>query len=180
MSLQDLSKPIFPILDTGGAEKLIGRGDMLFAPIGVFKPIRVQGCFASDEEIERVTDYIKNAHTPQYDSEIEEEINTITEQGFSKNSSSSNDNNDVGVGTDELTEEAIKLVLETGQASTSMLQRRFRLGYARAGRLIDEMEQLGVVGPHMGSKSREVLMTYQDWLEKRDELMNNHQQEDSE
>ena len=168
------------ILDTGGAEKLIGRGDMLFAPIGVFKPIRVQGCFASDEEIERVTDYIKNAHTPQYDSEIEEEINTITEQGFSKNSSSSSDNNDVSVGTDELTEEAIKLVLETGQASTSMLQRRFRLGYARAGRLIDEMEQLGVVGPHMGSKSREVLMTYQDWLEKRDELMNNHQQEDSE
>ena len=168
------------ILDMGGAEKLIGRGDMLFAPIGVFKPIRVQGCFASDEEIERVTDYIKNAHTPQYDSEIEEEINTITEQGFSKNSSSSNDNNDVGVGTDELTEEAIKLVLETGQASTSMLQRRFRLGYARAGRLIDEMEQLGVVGPHMGSKSREVLMTYQDWLEKRNELMNNNQQEDSE
>ena len=166
------------ILDMGGAEKLIGRGDMLFAPIGLFKPLRVQGGFASDKEIERVTDYIKNARTPQYDSEIEEKINTITEQGFSKNSSAGNDDSTSGAGKDTLLEEAIKLVLETGQASTSMLQRRFRLGYARAGRLIDEMEQMGVVGPHMGSKSREVCMTYQDWLEKRDELMNNHQQEE--
>ena len=162
----------------GGAEKLIGRGDMLFAPIGVSKPLRVQGCFASDEEIERVTDFIKNSHTPQYDTEVEQEIDKITEQGLSKNGSSNNDDNVSGIGTDTLTEEAIKLVLETGQASTSMLQRRFRLGYARAGRLIDEMEQLGVVGPHMGSKSREVLMSYQDWLDKRNSIMTENHQED--
>ena len=166
------------ILDMGGAEKLIGRGDMLFAPIGVSKPLRVQGCFASDEEIERVTDFIKNSHTPQYDTEVEQEIDKITEQGLSKNGSSNNDDNVSGIGTDTLTEEAIKLVLETGQASTSMLQRRFRLGYARAGRLIDEMEQLGVVGPHMGSKSREVLMSYQDWLDKRNSIMTENHQED--
>ena len=167
------------ILDTNGAEKLIGRGDMLYAPIGISKPLRVQGCFASDEEIERVTDFIKQSHTAHYDEEIEEEINTITEQNLTKGSSNTNSNVSSD-DTDSMLNQAIELVLETGQASTSMLQRRLRLGYARAGRLIDEMEKLGVVGPHMGSKSREVLMTYSDWVEKKQRMTEEELQEEEE
>lgn len=159
------------ILDVGGAEKLIGRGDMLFAPIGAPKPTRVQGCYASDAEIENVTSYIKKDHSSQYNVEIEEEIEKITEQELSKGKDRDN-SDDVGGGfsEDSMMEEAIKLVVENGQASTSLLQRRLRLGYARAGRLIDEMEQMGIVGPHVGSKSREVLMTYQQWLERKNNM----------
>lgn len=159
------------ILDVGGAEKLIGRGDMLFAPIGAPKPTRVQGCYASDAEIENVTSYIKKDHSSQYNVEIEEEIEKITEQELNKGKDRDN-SDDVGGGfsEDSMMEEAIKLVVENGQASTSLLQRRLRLGYARAGRLIDEMEQMGIVGPHVGSKSREVLMTYQQWLERKNNM----------
>lgn len=158
------------IIDMGGAEKLIGNGDMLFAPIGISKPIRVQGCYASDGEIEKVTSYIKKDNVSQYNENIEEQIVRITEQELnkSKKEKSSDDENIIEqYNGDDMLEEAIKLVVENGQASTSLLQRRLRLGYARAGRIIDEMEQMGIVGPHVGSKSREVLMSYQEWLERQ-------------
>lgn len=159
------------ILDVGGAEKLIGRGDMLFAPIGAAKPMRVQGCYASDAEIENVTSYIKKDHSSQYNMEIQEEIEKITELELTKGKDKDSDTSDSGSSSDdEMMEEAIKLVVENGQASTSLLQRRLRLGYARAGRLIDEMEQMGIVGPHVGSKSREVLMSYQQWLERKNNM----------
>ena len=152
------------ILDTGGAEKLIGKGDMLYMPVGAPKPLRVQGCFASDSEIEGVTRYIKDRHRSQYNEEVEERIKKITVEGADADSSASADDNG---DYDEKIEDAIKVVVDAGQASTSLVQRRLKVGYARAGRIIDEMEQLGVIGPHQGSKPREVLMTYQDWLERK-------------
>lgn len=150
------------ILDTGGAEKLIGRGDMLYMPVGAPNPIRVQGCFATDEEIGGVTRYVKKSAQAQYNEEIEEKIKRIAEEG--QDDTSGGDTGDIQV--DAKMEEAIKFVCEAGQASTSMLQRRLHVGYARAGRMIDDMEQLGVIGPHQGSKPREVIMTYGEWLER--------------
>ncbi len=150
------------ILDTGGAEKLIGRGDMLYMPVGAPNPIRVQGCFATDDEIGSVTRYVKKSAQAQYNEEIEEKIKRIYEE--EDNGDSSGDSGDIQV--DAKMEEAIKFVCEAGQASTSMLQRRLHVGYARAGRMIDDMEQLGVIGPHQGSKPREVIMTYSQWLER--------------
>lgn len=162
------------ILDTGGGEKLIGRGDMLFSPVGAPKPIRVQGCYASDEEIEGVTHYIKKAYSAQYNSEIEEKIKRIAAEEISqgKKSGDSDSSSDEGLDVDSKMEEAIKCVIDAGQASTSLLQRRLKVGYARAGRMIDDMEQMGVVGPHQGSKPRDVLMTYNEWLERRNALEN--------
>lgn len=162
------------ILDTGGGEKLIGRGDMLFSPVGAPKPIRVQGCYASDEEIEGVTHYIKKAYSAQYNSEIEEKIKRIAAEEIAqgKKSGDSDSASDEGLDVDSKMEEAIKCVIEAGQASTSLLQRRLKVGYARAGRMIDDMEQMGVVGPHQGSKPRDVLMTYNEWLERRNTLEN--------
>lgn len=162
------------ILDTGGGEKLIGRGDMLFSPVGAPKPIRVQGCYASDEEIEGVTHYIKKAYSAQYNSEIEEKIKRIAAEEIAqgKKSGDSDSASDEGLDVDSKMEEAIKCVIEAGQASTSLLQRRLKVGYARAGRMIDDMEQMGVVGPHQGSKPRDVLMTYNEWLERRNVLEN--------
>ena len=161
------------ILDLSGAEKLLGRGDMLFAPIGCSKPLRVQGGYASDEEIENVTAFTKQSARSDYNEEIVEQIekiaNTEIAQGGKKNNDSHSDGDDDS-DRDPMLEEAIKLVVEAGQASTSLLQRRLRLGYARAGRLIDEMEQMGIVGPHEGSKSRQVLMTHQEWLERNNYL----------
>lgn len=154
------------ILDFGGAEKLIGKGDMLYSPVGAPKPIRVQGCFASDKEIEGVTRYIKNHHRSQYNEEVEARIKKITVDGMDADNKDSNGDLDL----DEKIEEAIKIVIDAGQASTSLVQRRLKVGYARAGRMIDEMESLGIVGPHQGSKPREVLMTYQDWLERKNNL----------
>ena len=159
------------ILDAGGAEKLIGRGDLLYAPIGAPKPIRVQCCFTRDEEIERVTDFIKKSHTAEYNKEIEERIRTASQELGTKGAK---DGGGISPGNapevDSMMEEAIKFVIESGQASTSMLQRRLKVGYARAGRMIDDMEQMGIVGPHQGSKPREVLMTYNDWLERNNML----------
>lgn len=162
------------ILDTGGGEKLIGRGDMLFSPVGAPKPIRVQGCYASDEEIEGVTHYIKKAYSAQYNSEIEEKIKRIAAEEIAqgKKSGDSDSSSDEGLDIDSKMEEAIKCVIDVGQASTSLLQRRLKVGYARAGRMIDDMEQMGVVGPHQGSKPRDVLMTYNEWLERRNALEN--------
>ena len=132
---------------------------MLFAPVGCQKPIRVQGCFVSDGEIESIANYLKSSEN-EYDSDIIDEIekNAVAEKEKSSGEESGGDG-------DPMIPEAVKCVVEAGQASTSLLQRRLRLGYARAGRLIDEMEQMGIVGPHEGSKPRQVLITYQQWLE---------------
>lgn len=163
------------ILDFGGAEKLIGKGDMLYSPVGAPKPIRVQGCFASDKEIEGVTRYIKNHHRSQYNEEVEARIKKITVEGMEADDKDGNGDLDL----DEKIEEAIKIVIDAGQASTSLVQRRLKVGYARAGRMIDEMESLGIVGPHQGSKPREVLMTYQDWLERKNNLGKESEEETS-
>ena len=152
------------ILDTGGAEKLLGKGDMLFMPVGVSKPMRVQGCFVSNREVESVVDFLKGTEKQEYDETIIEEINRQA-AASEKSSSKSAGGDDGDTESDEMLPQAIELVVEAGEASTSMLQRRLRVGYARAGRLIDEMEQRGVIGPSEGSKSRRVLMTRQQWME---------------
>lgn len=149
------------ILDAGGAEKLLGNGDMLFAPVGANKPLRVQGCYVTDEEIASVVEFVKTTKSIEYDTKVMEEIERNAASDAKNEDSSDNEG-----GGDPMIDEAIKCVVEAGQASTSLLQRRLRLGYARAGRLIDEMEQLGVVGPHEGSKPRQVLMTYAQWMER--------------
>ncbi len=150
------------ILDAGGAEKLLGQGDMLFSPVGAQKPLRIQGCFVSDGEIESVVDFVKNSKAVIYDESVAREIERSAVEGAKAGSDDNDDRDDSG---DPMMNEAIKCVVEAGQASTSLLQRRLRLGYARAGRLIDEMEQRGIVGPHEGSKPRQVLITYAQWLE---------------
>lgn len=162
------------ILDLGGAEKLIGRGDMLFSPVGAPKPVRVQGCYASDEEIENVTGFIKKSYSAQYNAEIEEKIKRIAAEEIATGKKGDDGGADAeGIDIDAKMEEAIKCVIEAGQASTSLLQRRLKVGYARAGRMIDDMEQMGIVGPHQGSKPRDVLMTYNEWLERRNILGSN-------
>ena len=138
------------ILDMAGAEKLLGKGDMLFAPIGANKPIRVQGAFISDDEVEHLVEFVKAQREPEYDDIVTQEAEKETE----KESSEEND-----IYRDELLERAVNLVMESGQASVSMLQRRFRIGYTRAARLVDTMEDLKIVGPSMGSKAREILMS---------------------
>ena len=150
------------ILDSVGAEKLLGRGDMLFAPVGVNKPVRVQGCFLADEEISSIVEFVKKTKEMEYDESVWEEIerNAASEGGRDDTLDGGSDERD------PMLEEAVKCVVEAGQASTSLLQRRLRLGYARAGRIIDEMEQLGIVGPFEGSKPRQVLMTYAQWMER--------------
>ena len=138
------------ILDMAGAEKLLGKGDMLFAPIGANKPIRVQGAFISDDEVEHLVEFVKAQREPEYDNTVTQEV----EKEAEKESSEEND-----IYRDELLERAVNLVMESGQASVSMLQRRFRIGYTRAARLVDTMEDLKIVGPSMGSKAREILMS---------------------
>ncbi len=161
------------ILDTGGGEKLIGRGDMLFSPVGAPKPLRVQGAYASDEEIDRVTDFIKKSSKAEYNQQAEEEIRRIAAEEIAQGKKGKADSGDGGgLQIDDKMEEAIQCVIEAGQASTSLIQRRLKVGYARAGRMIDDMEQLGVVGPHQGPKPRDVLMTYNEWLERRNVLQN--------
>ena len=138
------------ILDMAGAEKLLGKGDMLFAPIGANKPIRVQGAFISDNEVEKLVEFVKAQREPEYD-------NTVTQEAEKEAEKETSDDNDVY--RDELLERAVNLVMESGQASVSMLQRRFRIGYTRAARLVDTMEDLKIVGPSMGSKAREILLS---------------------
>lgn len=149
------------ILDMSGAEKLLGRGDMLFSPVGSPKPIRIQGCYVTDKEIENVIKFLKSSQEISYDSKIAEEI----EKNAANDNSKSSDSKVSDGNMDPVMSEAIKCIIEAGQASTSLLQRRLRIGYARAGRLIDEMEQMGVVGPYEGSKPRQVLINYQQFLE---------------
>ena len=140
------------ILDMSGAEKLMGKGDMLFNPLGMGKPVRVQGTFISDEEVERVIDYVKSqvAET-EYSNDVMESI----EKGGNADTAGGDD-------ADELLPDAIECVVMQGQASVSMLQRRFRIGYNRAARIVDQMEARGIVGPQDGSRPRQVLMTEEE------------------
>ncbi len=154
------------ILDTQGAEKLVGRGDMLYAPIGNGKPKRVQGCFVSDSEVEAVATYVKSKFTPDYNSNIMEEIERKAAQTGSKTAAATAADPEPTpdeLDGDEMLPAAVDVILETKQASVSMLQRRLKLGYARAARIVDEMEEKGIVGPFQGSKPRDILITKEQW-----------------
>lgn len=150
------------ILDAAGAEKLLGHGDMLYNPIGASKPLRVQGCFISDEEVEALCDFVKNQGESQYDEEIAKEIEAKAVQD--KKSSPFEDDGDAEL-LDVLFDKAVDIVLETGTASTSFLQRKLSVGYARGAKIIDQLEEKGIIGPANGSKGREILINRQQWLE---------------
>jgi len=155
------------ILDTTGAEKLVGKGDMLYAPLGESK-VRVQGCFISPEEIEDVVSFVKQSGEVQYDKDVIDSIEKSMqekEKGNSKSGSAPEGPGGGGEEGDELLPAAVEVVLETGQASVSMLQRRLKLGYSRAARLVDQMEERGIVGPFEGSKPRQLLITRAQWQE---------------
>ena len=149
------------ILDTTGAEKLIGKGDMLYAPLGEGKPQRIQGCFISNDEIENVIEFIKSTGCAEYNEEILEHIEKSAEASENGGSGGGNLSGD----EDEMLMEAIEIVVDCGQASVSMLQRRLKLGYARAARIVDQMEERGIVGPFEGSKPRQILISKDDWKE---------------
>ena len=152
------------ILDGGGAEKLLGNGDMLFMPLGQSKPLRVQGCYVTNQEVERVVEFLKDSDKPQeYDQEVIDEIEKQAAASGSKNSG--RDEDGAADEWDEALPDAIRLAVESGSISTSMLQRKMRFGYSRAGRIIDQMEQKGIIGPSEGSKPRKVLITMQQWNE---------------
>ena len=151
------------ILDQQGAEKLLGKGDMLYFPLGLQKPQRVQGCFVSDAEVEEVVAFVKQCGTVEYDQEILDHIEKQAQQAEAAANSGGGLDEE---GEDEKFDEAVEIVLESGQASVSMLQRRLKLGYSRAARLVDEMEDRGIVGPFEGSKPRPVLITRQEWQER--------------
>ncbi len=157
------------ILDTQGAEKLVGKGDMLYAPIGAGKPMRVQGCFVSDVEVEAVATYVKEHFNTEYDEEVMEEIEKKALQtGSGKATVSEPEPTQDELDGDEMLPAAVDVILETGQASVSMLQRRLKLGYARAARIVDEMEEKGIVGPFQGSKPRSILITKEQWQAMKD------------
>ena len=152
------------ILDGGGAEKLLGNGDMLFMPLGQSKPLRVQGCYVTNQEVERVVEFLKDSDKPQeYDQEVIDEIEKQAAASGGKNAGRDEDGN--ADEWDEALPDAIRLAVEAGSISTSMLQRKMRFGYSRAGRIIDQMEQKGIIGPSEGSKPRKVLITMQQWNE---------------
>ena len=153
------------ILDTTGAEKLVGKGDMLYAPLGQGKPQRVQGCFISEEEVARVVDFIKQSGSARYDEAVMHEIEKHAEEKEKGAKGVGGSDPNQGGDYDELLPAAIDVVLEVGQASVSMLQRRLKLGYGRAARLVDQMEEKGVVGPFEGSKPRQLLITKEQWQE---------------
>lgn len=158
------------ILDSAGAEKLIGMGDMLYSPLGSGKPIRVQGAFVSDEEREDVIDFIKGSSAAEYSDDVIAQIDKAAEDknsGGGSNKTAEEPPEEAGFQSnyDELLPQAVDVIFETKQASVSMLQRRLKLGYSRAARLVDQMEELGIVGPFEGSKPRQVLITKQQWQE---------------
>ncbi len=151
------------ILDNGGAEKLVGRGDMLYAPLGAGKPTRVQGCFITPEEIDRVVSFVKQTGEAQYDDDVIAKIEeSVQEKGAKAGKPAAEPQESE---EDELLPAAVEVILETGQASTSMLQRRLKLGYSRAARLVDQLEERGYVGPFEGSKPRQLLITKEKWQE---------------
>ena len=154
------------ILDASGAEKLLGNGDMLFLPVGASKPVRVQGTFVTDEEIGAVLSFIKSTSSTQYDEEMiaEMERRAVAEKGSKKGS---DDDSDTGGALDPMFEQAVECVIDAGQASTSLLQRRCKLGYARAARIMDQMEQEKIIGPYEGAKPRTVLVSKAQWEERK-------------
>lgn len=152
------------ILDCAGAEKLLGRGDMLFRPVGANKPNRIQGCFVSDEEVERVVDFVKSGGKANYDDNIMLEIER---QAAIEKQQRTGVPEEAADSDDPVLDEAIKVVVELGQASTSLLQRKLKLGYARAARIIDQMEERGIIGGYEGAKPRQVLITSEQLMEMR-------------
>jgi len=152
------------ILDTTGAEKLVGKGDMLYFPLGMQKPLRVQGCFITPEEIERVIEFVKENGKPNYDQGVMDQIEAAIKKD-EKGKAGSDEEDASDDDGDELLPAAVDIMLEIGQASTSMLQRKLKLGYSRASRLVDQMEGRGIVGPFNGSKPREILITKAQWQE---------------
>ena len=154
------------ILDASGAEKLLGNGDMLFLPVGASKPVRVQGTFVTDEEIGAVLSFIKSTSSTQYDEEMiaEMERRAVAEKGSKKGS---DDDGDTGGALDPMFEQAVECVIDAGQASTSLLQRRCKLGYARAARIMDQMEQEKIIGPYEGATPRTVLVSKAQWEERK-------------
>ena len=154
------------IIDMAGAERLVGRGDMLYYPVGVAKPIRIQGCWISDAEIEAVASFLKNGQKNDYDENIQQEIERQAAQEKGKKSGASASAEASDGEYDELLSAAVEVVIEAGQASTSLLQRKLKLGYARAARIVDQLEEKGVVGAYGGaSKGREILITKAQWME---------------
>ena len=154
------------ILDQVGAEKLIGMGDMLFSPVGIGKPLRIQGAFVSDEEREDVIAFIKEgAGETQQNAEIEAFMNKATEEKAAEKDKGGHEEDSPASGYDEMLPQAVEVVLELGSCSVSMLQRRIKLGYSRAARIVDQMEELGVVGPYEGAKPRSVVIDRAGWQE---------------
>lgn len=152
------------ILDAGGAEKLLGRGDMLYSPIGASKPQRVQGCFISDDEVEELCEFIKHQGESQYSDEIQKVIEqkAVQEKGAS---SPFTDNGDASENLDPLFEKAVEVVLDNGRASTSFLQRKLSVGYSRGSKIMDELEEKGIIGPQDGAKPREIRINKQQWIQ---------------
>lgn len=148
------------ILDQVGAEKLLGKGDMLFFPTGAPKPVRIQGAFISDKEVEKLVNFVKANGETTYRDDITEYIEKANTTDKEIDEGALDDDE-----TDPLLNDAIETVIETGQASTSYIQRKFKVGYARAGRIIDQMEERGIISGYQGSKPREVLMTKERWAE---------------
>ena len=160
------------ILDMAGAEKLLGKGDMLFYPAGVPKPIRVQGAFVSDKEVEKIVDFLKSSSGEnKYNEDI---LDSIEKANTTDKELEQKEDDD----TDPFLMEAIEVAVETRQASTSFIQRRFKVGYARAGRIIDQMEERGIISGYQGSKPREVLMTKERWQELKMQPISEETQEE--
>ncbi|MBQ3405191.1 MAG: DNA translocase FtsK, partial [Oscillospiraceae bacterium] len=153
------------ILDEGGAEKLVGNGDMLFKSVGSSKPVRLQGTWVSDDERERIIDFIKDNGTVDYAEDVIAQIEKAAAEKSSGSSNAAEIENDRDDDSDPLLPQAVEVVIEMGQASVSMLQRRLKLGYSRAARLVDQMEERGIVGKFEGAKPRAVLITKQQWQE---------------
>ena len=152
------------ILDGAGAEKLLGMGDMLFMPVGASKPTRIQGTYVRDEEISRVLDFVKKDNQAQYNEEMIAEMDRAA-AAEGKGGSSEGGSAGSGDDSDPMLKQCVECVIDAGQASTSLLQRRCKLGYARAARIMDEMEEKGIIGPYEGAKPRAVLVTRQQWIE---------------
>ena len=154
------------IIDSVGAEKLLGNGDMLYYPVGIPKPIRVQGCYLSDKEVENVVNFIKKQEQSEYDDEVMQEIERQAANNGSKKKDASSSGDEGADGpADEMLPKAIEAVIEAQSASTTLLQRKLKLGYARAARIVDELEERGIIGPYEGAKPRKVLITKQQWYE---------------
>ena len=152
------------IIDAAGAEKLLGNGDMLFYPVGIAKPVRVQGCYLSDGEVEKVVDFIKGQQQSAYDDEVMQEIERQAAMEKKKNGGAAGDGEKESE-ADEMVPKAIEVVVEAQMASTTLLQRKLKLGYARAARIIENLEERGIIGPYEGSKPRKVLISKQQWYE---------------